>query len=188
MVFQWFPMVANHWSDDGMVTIHRSGLLWTNPYKQIGWIKRILNSIKIHFSQRLPPLQRRRSLHRAPPPDLRGLWGGQVGRRGGRPGDQVKFDLLDVHLVLNMFLNSKAVLSLLIGNAGHQPVLKCGQEELNKMERDFKKCTRRVQYQVAQWFENCWEVFFFRWNVSTSVPRSTVSGWRPLLRTAPKGF
>ena len=26
MVFQWFPMVANHWSDDGMVTIHRSGL------------------------------------------------------------------------------------------------------------------------------------------------------------------
>ena len=33
MVFQWFPMVANHWSDDGMVTIHRSGLakvlIWT---------------------------------------------------------------------------------------------------------------------------------------------------------------
>ena len=26
MVFQWFPMVANHWSNDGMVTIHRSGL------------------------------------------------------------------------------------------------------------------------------------------------------------------
>ena len=26
MVFQWFPMVANHLSDDGMVTIHRSGL------------------------------------------------------------------------------------------------------------------------------------------------------------------
>ena len=26
MVFQWFPMVVNHWSDDGMVTIHRSGL------------------------------------------------------------------------------------------------------------------------------------------------------------------
>ena len=26
MVFQWFPMLANHWSDDGMVTIHRSGL------------------------------------------------------------------------------------------------------------------------------------------------------------------
>ena len=26
MVFQWFPMVANHWSEDGMVTIHRSGL------------------------------------------------------------------------------------------------------------------------------------------------------------------
>ena len=63
--------------------------------------------------------------------------------------------MLDIDLALNMFLNSKAVLSLLIGNAGHQPVLKCGQEELNKMERDFKKCTRRVQYQVAQWFENC---------------------------------
>ena len=27
IVFQWFPMVAYHWSDDGMVTIHRSGLL-----------------------------------------------------------------------------------------------------------------------------------------------------------------
>ena len=66
----------------------------------------------------------------------------------------MSFDLLDVDLALNMFLNSKAVLSLLIGNAGHQPVLKCGQEELNKMERDFKKCTRRVQYQVAQELEN----------------------------------
>ena len=63
--------------------------------------------------------------------------------------------MLDVDLVVNMFLNSKAVLSLLIGNAGHQPVLKCGQEQLNKMERDFKKCTRRVQYQVAQEHENC---------------------------------
>ena len=29
MVFQWFSMVANHWSDDGMVTIHRSGLIRT---------------------------------------------------------------------------------------------------------------------------------------------------------------
>merc|ERR1712228_518676 len=27
MVFQWFPMVANHWSNDGMVTIHRRGLI-----------------------------------------------------------------------------------------------------------------------------------------------------------------
>ena len=27
MVFQWFSMVANHGSNDGMVTIHRSGLL-----------------------------------------------------------------------------------------------------------------------------------------------------------------
>ena len=27
MVFQWFPIVANHWYDDGMVTIHRSGLV-----------------------------------------------------------------------------------------------------------------------------------------------------------------
>ena len=26
MVFQWLPMVANHWSNDGMVTIHRCGL------------------------------------------------------------------------------------------------------------------------------------------------------------------
>ena len=27
MVFQWFPMVGNHWSNDGMVTIHRRGLV-----------------------------------------------------------------------------------------------------------------------------------------------------------------
>ena len=27
MVFQWFPIVANHWSNDGMVTIHRRGLV-----------------------------------------------------------------------------------------------------------------------------------------------------------------
>ena len=26
VVFQWFPMIANHWSNDGMVTIHRYGL------------------------------------------------------------------------------------------------------------------------------------------------------------------
>ena len=26
MFFKWFSMVAIHWSDDGMVTIHRSGL------------------------------------------------------------------------------------------------------------------------------------------------------------------
>jgi len=30
MVFQWFPMVDNHWSNDGMVTIHRRGLMLTN--------------------------------------------------------------------------------------------------------------------------------------------------------------
>ena len=29
MFFQWFPMAANHWSDDGMVTIHHSGLALT---------------------------------------------------------------------------------------------------------------------------------------------------------------
>ena len=35
MFFQWFPMVANHWSDDGMVTIHRSGLIiGNNPQSQ----------------------------------------------------------------------------------------------------------------------------------------------------------
>ena len=27
--FQWFSMVANHWSNDGMVTIHCYGLLKT---------------------------------------------------------------------------------------------------------------------------------------------------------------
>ena len=34
MVFQWFPMVANHWSDNGMVTIHRSGLLTKVDYDE----------------------------------------------------------------------------------------------------------------------------------------------------------
>ena len=29
MVFQWFPMVGNHCSNDGMVTIHRRGLITT---------------------------------------------------------------------------------------------------------------------------------------------------------------
>ena len=44
MVFQWFPMVANHWSNDGMVTIHRSGLLhcqiFTNSsgFSKSNWI------------------------------------------------------------------------------------------------------------------------------------------------------
>ena len=46
-------------------------------------------------------------------------------------------------------ITSKAVLSLLLGTGGHRPVLSCGQENLNKMEKDFKKCTRRVQYQVS---------------------------------------
>ena len=35
MVFQWFPMVANHWSDDGMVTIHRSGLVHTLSHSKV---------------------------------------------------------------------------------------------------------------------------------------------------------
>ena len=39
MVFQWFSMVANHWSDNGMVTIHRSGLTWTDLNENRGnWI------------------------------------------------------------------------------------------------------------------------------------------------------
>ena len=29
MVFQWFSMVANHWSSDGMVTLARP--VWQNP-------------------------------------------------------------------------------------------------------------------------------------------------------------
>ena len=47
MVFQWFPMVANHWSDDGMVTIHRSGLLSGHrPYSDI-WSEKLETSNKI---------------------------------------------------------------------------------------------------------------------------------------------
>ena len=34
MVFQLFPMVANHWSNDGMVTIHRYGLSSTPHPRQ----------------------------------------------------------------------------------------------------------------------------------------------------------
>ena len=34
MVFQWFPMVANHWSNDGMVTIHRRGLGWIDKFNK----------------------------------------------------------------------------------------------------------------------------------------------------------
>ena len=46
-------------------------------------------------------------------------------------------------------ITSKAILSLLIGTKSHRPVIRCEQEALNRMERDFKKCTRRVQYQVC---------------------------------------
>ena len=35
MVFQWFPMEGNHWSNDGIVTIHRRGL--GGCYRQ-GWV------------------------------------------------------------------------------------------------------------------------------------------------------
>ena len=38
MVFQWFPMVANHWSDDGMVTIHRSGLVRGVRASVVQWL------------------------------------------------------------------------------------------------------------------------------------------------------
>ena len=38
MVFKWFSMVPNHWSDDGMVTIHRSGLVCCEgQLKQWSW-------------------------------------------------------------------------------------------------------------------------------------------------------
>ena len=40
MVFQWFPMVANHWSNDGMVTIHRRGLL----HADLLWSTRIVSN------------------------------------------------------------------------------------------------------------------------------------------------
>ena len=53
-------------------------------------------------------------------------------------------------------ITSKAVLSLLLGTGGHRPVLRCGQEKLNKMEKDFKKCTRRVQYQVTLTASKIW--------------------------------
>ena len=32
MFFQWFPMVGNHWSNDGMVMIHRYGLDRANKW------------------------------------------------------------------------------------------------------------------------------------------------------------
>ena len=40
MVFQWFPMVANHWSKDWMVTIHRSGLAYVKIFatNAINWV------------------------------------------------------------------------------------------------------------------------------------------------------
>ena len=41
MVFQWFPMVANHWSDDGMVVIHRSGLNPIHSSSQTVWVRPI---------------------------------------------------------------------------------------------------------------------------------------------------
>jgi len=43
MVFQWFPMVANHWSNDGMVTIHRRGL--TTYDKDVGVLAESLHLV-----------------------------------------------------------------------------------------------------------------------------------------------
>ena len=34
--FQWFPMVGNHWSNDGMVMIHRYGLADNYKPKDLG--------------------------------------------------------------------------------------------------------------------------------------------------------
>ena len=56
----------------------------TNRFNGLKWFPH-----QIHVSQRVPSLQRGRSLHSAPPHNLRGLRGGQVGRGGGWPGDQV---------------------------------------------------------------------------------------------------
>ena len=36
MFFQWFPMVGNHWSNDGMVMIHRYGLADNYKPKDLG--------------------------------------------------------------------------------------------------------------------------------------------------------
>ena len=49
MVFQWFPMVANHWSNDGMVTIHRYGLHWSHLYI---WWRSMIFSGKIWFPKK----------------------------------------------------------------------------------------------------------------------------------------
>ena len=63
MVFQWFcslatighdgfsmvSMVANHWSDDGMVTIHRSGLLTDISFAwRINWQSVFMNWMCAH--------------------------------------------------------------------------------------------------------------------------------------------
>merc|ERR1719341_2676171 len=43
MVFQWFSMVANHWSNNGMVTVHCYGLV--SPLVHFRWVKSVKNTM-----------------------------------------------------------------------------------------------------------------------------------------------
>ena len=45
-------------------------------------------------------------------------------------------------------VTSRAVLALLHGATGHQPIMACSQGAMNAMEERIKATTRKVQYQV----------------------------------------
>ena len=55
MVFQWFPMVANHWSNDGMVTIHRYSL-WSSAHKLIKKLAHIMKIIQVSPVYKVYPI------------------------------------------------------------------------------------------------------------------------------------
>ena len=45
-------------------------------------------------------------------------------------------------------VTSRAVLALLHRARGHNQIITCSQHQLNKMERNFGACVRKVQYQI----------------------------------------
>ena len=71
-------------------------------------------------------------------------WRGVVHQRGREEGEEV------AELVAEVAgeVTSRALLSLLHRARGHTPLIACSQHELNKMERDFGACVRKVQYQL----------------------------------------
>ena len=71
-------------------------------------------------------------------------WQGVLNQRGREEGESM------AELVEDMAgqVTSRAVLALLHRARGHKQMITCSQRQLNKMERNFGACVRKVQYQI----------------------------------------